>query len=219
MPKPKSKKKEKEPNLLIRNERDHLWKEKLRQCRNPDQAAYEARRIAQGAGPGIYEGNLPRPMGKSVGKKYEVEEQKFLGPKGDRIKWVVEKGERPSFLKERKIPRSPSADVHQFIHDFLPEFIKIWQAIKVLGSIPSKIREDQKKAALECFCRNKHWNWITEEALKSISPWLGWRDKREKEDFRGRLLQVLIEKRFPKLRGYGAEMLEKIARGFESDVK
>ena len=153
--------------------------------------------------------------------RYLVEEEDFLGPKGDKLKLTVERGIRPAFLKERKPPRYPAHEALQLLYDALPEIARIWNAVKTLGPLKDNSKEAHKQAALECFdsARRKKWKWITRRALESPAPWEQWRGGKEKGDFRGRLLQELIAERFPKLPNYGAELLEKIARELETDKK
>jgi hypothetical protein len=152
--------------------------------------------------------------------RYWVGEKEFIGPKGDKLKLTVKRGRRPSDEKERKPRRYPAAEALQLIYDALPEIAKIWEAVKTLpGSLSRNPKEAQKQAALDCFDKQgaEAWNWITRTALNRPEPWDQWRGGKEKGDFRGKLLWVLIFQRFEC--NYGAEHLEKIARDFETPEK
>lgn len=153
---------------------------------------------------------------------YKIEENEIYGPKGDRIKVTVARGKLPYFLKERKPPRDLSPEVYQFIYDFLPEFDRIWKAVKALpGSLSRNERKNQKQAALQCFDTHKRprWRCVTRTALESGAPWLKWREGEEKGDFRGKLLQKLVYEHFWDLPIYGWELLEKVAGELETTKK
>ena len=150
-------------------------------------------------------------------KLYKVEEKIIIGPKGDKLKLVVESGQLPSFLKRRKIQRSPPPEVFQLIYDVQPEFKRIWNAVKALpGSVSRNILKQQKEAALTCFDAHSDWKHIPRRALESPHPWKGWRGGHEKETFRGKLLQEILAVHFSDLPDYGCGVLEKIAKGFET---
>lgn len=153
--------------------------------------------------------------------RYIVEVEKFYSSKGDEFKFVIEKGRRPSWLKE-KFQRSLPAEAYEFILNFLPEFEKIWKAVKTLGSVSSTSTEQQRQAALTCFDAHPDWKYLNRKSLKARYPWQ-WRGGHEKGDFRGRLLQELFDDRFPELPQYGAKTFDdvarKIIRDFETDKK
>jgi hypothetical protein len=79
--------------------------------------------------------------------------------------------------------------------------------------------DSAKKAALNCFDAQKNWKQINRQALECKRVWKNWRPGKEKEDFRGRLIQELIAAKFPNLKEYGWPLLEQTAKGFETDVK
>jgi hypothetical protein len=145
--------------------------------------------------------------------RYLVEEEDFLGPRGDKLKLTVKRGIRPADEKERKPPRYPTPEALQLIYDLIlsGEFERLWNAIRTLGPLKDSSEEAKKKAALDCFdtYKGKKWKQISRTALESPAPWNGWRQAKEKGDFRGRLLQVLLAEQFMKERKKEAEKLRK----------
>ena len=138
---------------------------------------------------------------------------------------IVYRLERPP--KEKRRPWPPTK-VMEFILRFLPEFEIIWNAIKTLPaplniSSASKTTDitldDQKKAVLACFDFNHDWECLNRRSLKKGRLW-EWRVGKEKEDFRGKLLQELLDDHFPDLDyQYGYTMLEETAKELEEIVK
>ena len=153
-------------------------------------------------------------------KRYEVEETEIIGPKGDKLKLVVESGQRPSFLKEIELKPYPSPEALQLIYDVLPEFKRIWNAVKALpGSVSSNRMKYQKEAALMCYDAHSDWKYISRQALASPVPWKGWRGGQEKGTFRGKLLQEIICVKLPDLPDYSYRVLAEIAKEFEKGMK
>ena len=67
-------------------------------------------------------------------EQFKAEIKKFRNKNGDEFKLVTEKGPLPSHLQERKPPCRINIppEVYQFIYDFMPEFERIWEAVKTL---------------------------------------------------------------------------------------
>ena len=73
------------------------------------------------------------------------------------------------------------------------------------------ITSNRKLIALQCFDHHSDWKCINKRVLESLSPWKWERERHERDDFRGKLLQELFADRFPDYPKYGARTLEKEA--------
>jgi hypothetical protein len=157
-----------------------------------------------------------------------TESKKLRNKYGDEFKLVTIKDftpwESPSDIKEKDPIRKPRKDAkwnvppeaYQLIYDFLPEFDRIWNAIRALpGSLKDSTDKGIKWAAIQCFDNFSDWKYLTGELLKKPYVW-DWRSGHERSDFRGKLLETLFGQHLPAFQP-GYRTLEEIARSFKTD--
>ncbi len=146
-------------------------------------------------------------------ERYSWKEKEFTGPDGTKFKLVSETGKLPYPYKERKPPRSLPPEAYQLIYDFLPEFERLWKAIKTAGSVTRLTKEQKKQAALLCFNAHSDWKLLSRRTLDR--PVWKWREGQEKGDFRGKLLKQIFDSKFLDSPSYGEKLFENIAKDFE----
>jgi len=163
---------------------------------------------------------------------YTCKPRKFKSPKGDKFKLTIEKGKRPYHLerkpplKDIKFPRYLSTKAMEFIFNFLPEFEIIWNAIKasevpVIGtSIDGRnkaVIDSRKEAVLSSFDHNHDWECLDRRTLETRRPYTNWRERHEKEDFRGKLLYEFFDVRFPREEEYAQEVASTLSENGKSE--
>ena len=155
---------------------------------------------------------------------YTVSKRKIIeGPEGDQIELRVEKTEEmililedgelvgklkmPSFLVERKFPRSPSSEVIELIYGVRLQIKILWEAMKI------DEYSDSQEAAIRFY--REQSDWLFGEELLHDEYIYDWRLSQEPGDFRGKLLKKIIKERFPEEPSHGYVKLERIARSFD----